>query len=169
MRSALFADATRMLECLLNDRSLVPDDEPARPLECIHRNRSIQLQTMFGVHTLKRNYYHHLMGETGRYPLDQALDLVRGCTPGVARLICRAATCSVSYEQAAADLLAYGGIDLCGRNFGRFVAEVTPSLLKAQASQAPSQGDEIDVMYVSEDGTGVPLRRAELTGVKGEW
>jgi hypothetical protein len=168
LRSALFADATRMLETLLNDRSLVRDDEPARKLECIYRNRSIQVQTLFGVLTLKRNYYHHLMGETGRYPLDQALDLVRGYAPGVARLICRASSCSVSYEKAAADLLTYGGIDLCGRNFGRFVGEVTPILVQAQASQAPSQGAPIDVLYVSEDGTGVPLRRAELIGVKGK-
>jgi Uncharacterised protein family (UPF0236) len=168
LRSALFADATRMLESLLNDRALVPDDEAARPLECLYRNRSIQVQTLFGVLTLKRNYYYHTMAETGRCPLDQTLDLLRGCTPGVARLICRAAAISSSYDAAAADLLAYGGLELCGRNFGRFVAEATPRLLQAQASQPPSQGDPIDIMYVSEDGTGVPLRRAELMGVKGK-
>ena len=138
----------------VTDRALVPDDEAARPLECLYRNRSIQVQTLFGVLTLKRNYYYHIMDETGRCPLDQALDLLRGGTPGVVRLICRAAAISSSYDAAAADRLAYGGLEWCGRNFGRFAAEATPSLLQAQAGQTPSQGGPIDIMYVSEDGTG---------------
>jgi hypothetical protein len=168
LRSALFRDAARMLEGLLNDRSLLPDDEPARALECIYPNRPIQVQTLFGALTLRRNYYFHQMAKTGRCPLDHMLDLVRGNTPGVAKLICRASSIAVSYEGAADDLLAYAGLELCGRSFGRFVAEVTPSLLEAQASQPASKGDAIDILYVSEDGTGVPLRRAELVGVKGK-
>lgn len=168
LRSAFFADATRIMENLLNDRSLVPDDEPARALECIYPNRPIQVQSLFGVLTLMRNYYFHQRAKTGRCPLDHQLDLARGNTPGVARLICRASATSVSYEGAAADLLAYAGLELNGRNFGRFVTDVTPGLLAAQASQLPSGGTSIDIMYVSEDGTGVPLRRAELEGVKGK-
>jgi hypothetical protein len=94
------------MESLLNERALVPDDEPARALECIYPNRPIQVQTIFGVLTLKRNYYYHLMAKTGRCPLDHQLDLVRGNRPRVARIICRACATSFSYEGAAADLLA---------------------------------------------------------------
>ena len=57
------------MENLLNDRSLVPDDEPARALECIYPNRPIQVQSLFGVLTLMRNYYFHQMAKTGRCPL----------------------------------------------------------------------------------------------------
>ena len=115
-----------MLEKLLNDRTLVPDQEPARPMEVVHKQRDCQVQTIFGVITLRRRYYHHTKAGTGRFPLDHTLDLVRGHMPGIARLICRASSMGDSYEGAATDLHAYLGLALESRNFGRLVADILP-------------------------------------------
>lgn len=157
-----------MLEKLLNDRTLVPDQEPARPMEVVHKQRDCQVQTIFGVITLRRRYYHHTKAGTGRFPLDHALDLVRGHMPGIARLICRASSMGDSYGGAAADLHAYLGLALESRNFGRLVADVLPELRAAQNSlPAPSLKEPIPILYAASDGTGVPMRHAELAGVKG--
>jgi hypothetical protein len=106
LRDAVFGDARRIIENLLNDRALVADDEPARPLETIYHACPRQVDTLFGVVELRRSYYYHTKARTGRHPLDEALDLVRGHTPGLARIICRASTQSGSYDEAEADLHA---------------------------------------------------------------
>ena len=165
----MFGDARRIIENLLNDRALVADDAPARPLETIYHARPRQVDTLFGVVKLRRRYYYHTKAHTGRYPLDEALDLVRGHTPGLARIISRAATHSGSYDEAQADLHTYLGLRLSGRNFGRLVAEITPALLAAQATLPPAPDSvQIPTLYLASDGTGVPLRRSELVGVKGK-
>jgi len=168
LRDALFRDAQGIVENLLNDRSLIPDAQPARPLEIIHEDRPRQVHTLFGVIRLRRRYYHHTKARTGRCPLDHGLDLVRGHTPGLARLICRASSQGGSYDDAAQDLHAYLGLNLEGRNFGRLVAEATPLLRQAQAALPTAAGEPIPVLYVASDGTGVPLRRSELNGVAGK-
>lgn len=170
LKAALLRDGQRMIEALLNNRDLVPDDEPARPHETRHRHRVHHVQTLFGPIKLKRSYYHHRCAKHGRCPLDEALDLVRGHTPGLAKLICRAATQSSSFSDAAADLAAYSGLQLDSRGFGRLVAEVAPVLRQAQSTLpalTPKSGP-LEVLYVSCDGTGVPMRRAELQGIKGK-
>lgn len=80
-----------MMQSLRNERALLPDDEPARLLELRHTNRVHRVHTLFGPIKLKRSYYHHQRAKHGRCPLDEALDLVRGHTPALARRICRAA------------------------------------------------------------------------------
>jgi hypothetical protein len=127
------------------------------------------VQTLFGPVVLKRRYYYHVKAKRGRYPLDETLDLVRGHSPILARLICRAASQSASYEDAAQDLLHYAGLHLHGRNFSRLVAEIVPQLHQAQASiSRPTQADAPHILYALSDGTGIPLRRSELKDVKGK-
>ena len=99
---------------LYSDRALFPDQEPPRPLETRYRARPRRVQTLFGEITLQRSYYHHRPSGHGRCPLDERLDLESGCTPAVARLMCRAASQSASYEEAAADLRAYAGFWVTG-------------------------------------------------------
>lgn len=49
-------------------------------------------------------------------------------------------------------------------------AEVAPTLREAQGSLPASlhPSEPVEVLYLSSDGTGVPMRRAELTGIKGK-
>jgi hypothetical protein len=174
----MLRDARLMVEQMLNDRALLPDDETPRPFETRYKNRELRVQTLFGPIVLRRSYYHHSKSGTGRCPLDEAIDLVgNGHTPALARLICHASTQSASYEQAAADLNTFSGLQLNSRSFARLVAEVAPGLRQAlnalpaaapPASSASSAKAAITVLYVSGDGTGVPMRREELKDIKGK-
>jgi hypothetical protein len=164
----MFRDARSLVETILNDRTLLPDSEPARPLEVVHKERKCQARTLFGTITLRRRYYHHTRAGTGRCPLDERLDLVRGHMPGLARLVCRASAVSGSYEAAAGDLHAYLGLAIEGRSFGRLVADIVPELRAARDSRpAPVGKEPVAILYAASDGTGVPLRRRELAGIKG--
>lgn len=161
------------MEALYGDPVLFPDDEAPRPLEACHRGRCRRVQTLFGEIILTRRYYHHRPSGTGRCPLDEVLQLECGCTPAVARLMCRAASGSCSYEEAAADLCAYAGVSLDARDLGRLVAAVAPALREALQTlplePAPAgSAAPISVLYVSEDGTGVPMRREALEGRAGK-
>lgn len=172
LRAALLRDGRRLLEAFYRDTALFPDNEPARPLETRHRARCRQVQTLFGQITLPRSYYHHRPSGTGRCPRDEALGLTCGCTPAVARLMCRAASQSHSYEAAADDLQAYAGLQLDPRDLGRLVAVEAPLLREALATLAPTPSSPtaapIQVLYISEDGTGVPMRREALAGRTGK-
>jgi hypothetical protein len=162
-------DGQRLLQDLLNDRTLLPDDEPARPLEVRYARRKHKVHTLFGPIVLKRSYYHHQRNGHGRCPLDENLDLVRGHTPALAKLICRASSQSSSFAEAAADLAAYSGLELDSRGFGRLIAEVAPTLRQALKTLPPSSPQPaVPVLYVSTDGTGVPMRKEELKGTQGK-
>lgn len=154
------------MEGLLNDRNLIADGGPPHALESLYPDRPRRVQTLFGPIGLRRAYYHHRAARTGRCPLDEALDLVRGCTPALARLICRASSSSGSYQDAARDLAAYTGLEMESRHFGRLVAEIAPALRQAHESLAPARA-QAPICYVASDGTGVPMRKEELAGAKG--
>jgi Uncharacterised protein family (UPF0236) len=168
LRDAFFGDARRLIEGLLNDRGLIADKEPPRPLESLYEGRTRRVQTLFGPIELRRRYYHHRAAHSGRCPLDETLDLVRGCTSALARLICRASSVCGSYQEAAREISAYTGLQLESRHFGRLVAEVAPILREAHATLAPSTESPLPILYVCGDGTGVPMRKEETLGRKGK-
>ena len=64
---------------------------------------------LFGRSVLRRNYYTDGQGG-GRAPLDEALGIVEGCTPALARLMCRAGAVE-HYEAAAESLKEYTRLD----------------------------------------------------------
>lgn len=147
----------------------MPDDTPALPGEVVHENRPVKVQTFFGSIILKRRYLHHARSHSGRAPLDQTLDLVEHHTPVLAKLICRAATDTASYEDAAATLAAFTGRELGERSFQRLVNRLAPDLIQALPTlPQPSDQKPIPILYVENDGTGLPCRPEELAGRPGK-
>ena len=169
LRDALLRDGNRLIAVIYNDRTLLPDDEEPLPFETVHRNRSRSVETLFGTIELRRHYHHHVKSGTGRCPLDDLLGLEGAYTPAVARLMCRAASQSGSYREASEDLAAYAGLHLDPRDLGRLVGAVAPGLGEALAALPPVRSaPPVPILYVSCDGTGTPMRREELQGVKGK-
>ena len=85
--------------------------------------------------------------------------------------MCRAASRAGSYQEATDDLAAYAGLQLDPRDLGRMVADVAPGLREALGgleSHTDPKATSIPVLYVSCDGTGTPMRREELDGIKGK-
>lgn len=136
--------------------------QPPPRLRWIER-RPLEIQGLFGSMQIVRDYYFD--GRSGHCPADAALALEVAYTPALARLACRAAAQS-SYREASRDLFEYAGITVSERQIQRVVERIAPAVapwLKRQPSQPESAW-----MYVSADGTGVPMRPELLRGRKGK-
>ena len=169
LRDAFSRDARRMIEELFNDRQLVPDDTPPLPGETVHKDRPIPVHTLFGTITLKRRYFHHPKSGSGRAPLDLILDITEHHTPTLAKLLCRASTDAASYQEAAQTLHAFTGLDLEARTFQRVVMRLAPDLIKATQTLPPTTDPKpIPILYLENDGTGLPCRPEELAGRPGK-
>ena len=170
LRDAFARDARRMVEDLFNDRLVIPDDTPPLPSETVHNNRPIPVHTLFGTITLRRRYFHHANSHSGRAPLDLILDLSEHYTPALAKLICQAsANAGDSYQEAAGILTVFTGLKLDSRSFHRLINRLTPELTAALPTLAPTTSTKpIPILYLENDGTGVPSRAEELTGRKGK-
>src|SRR6516225_9549657 len=89
VRAAIFKPANALVGLLLQgaaDRA----DAAYQPKPGQHRKgrERLQVQGMFGLFELQRDYYYHAGKQEGFYPADAALGLEGGYTPALARLIC---------------------------------------------------------------------------------
>jgi hypothetical protein len=125
--------------------------------------------TLFGPVRLSRNYYYAAAEQTGRVPLDRALGLWEGYSPGVLRLVCRAAA-RFAFETAAAELKAYCGLEVEGRQMQRIAQDMGPKVREVQQQLPPFKHDAgpIPIFYAAVDGTGVPMLPEELEGRVGK-
>jgi len=168
LKAALFADARCMIEELLADPQLEVAGSDKRPGEKRGGSQGKTMLSLFGEIRLRRDYYYNPQLGCGRYPLDQALGLQNGYTPAVVRLMCRAGARD-SYEESSADLLAYAGIDVSSQEINRMVQRIGPGMRSdLEAEQASAQTPGVPRLYVSCDGTGIPMRRSELAQTKGK-
>ena len=168
LKAALFADACVLIEGLLND----PQVEVAAAERLAGEKRSgvheKQVQCMFGTLRIRREYFYNPKLGSGRYPLDEALGLENSYTPALVRMMCRAGA-REAYEESSADLLAYAGLRVSAREINRMVQRIGPQMRSEMEAEKPTeQTAVVPRLYVSCDGTGVPMRRSELTGVKGK-
>lgn len=169
LREAVFRDLCQILEELLNDPGLSVAEDYSRPGEKCHAGRPKEFLSLFGAVPLWRNYYHSQAEQAGRAPLDDALGLWAGYSPGVLRVLCRLAA-RFPFEIAAAEFKAYCGLEVEGRQIQRIAQEMGPWVRQAQ-QQLPAFKHPVDcipVMYAAVDGTGVPMVPAELKGRAGK-
>ncbi|SPF38300.1 conserved hypothetical protein [Candidatus Sulfotelmatobacter kueseliae] len=136
--------------------------QPAVPQRLVER-RHLEVTGLFGSVHILRNYY--CQGARGHCPADAALGLEGSYTPALARMMYRAAAKN-SYAEASQDLFEYAGVQVCDRQIQRLVQEVAPAV--APWLKTRQDKPESALMYVSGDGTGVPMRQEELAGRKGK-
>lgn len=167
LREALFKDGRCLLEKLYNQSGLNVPDNTSRPGEKCHPHRSKDIQTLFGVMAVRRNYFYEPETNIGRCPLDQALGLVHSFSPGLVRLAARAAA-KEGYESASEDLLAQAGVDLEGRQIQRLVNLIAPGVAAQLEQDSNTPADPVPILYAEVDGTGVPMVAEELAGRPGK-
>jgi hypothetical protein len=169
LREAIFRDSCKVLGELLNDPVLPVPEDSGRPGEKCHADRPRQMLTLFGSVPLSRNYYHAAAEQAGRVPLDRALGLWEGYSPGVVRLVCRAAA-RFPFETASAELKAYCGLEVEGRQMQRIAQEMGPRVREVQEQLPPftHESGPIPILYAAVDGTGVPMVPEELEGRAGK-
>ena len=159
LRAALLEDGRRLLEGLLTQIS-VP--EVARqPGQRRHADRRCEVLRVFGPVTVVRDYYHP-PGPKGGFPLDQVLGLIGGCTPGAARMLGRTAA-QLPYLESREQLQELAGITVDASQIQRLAQIIgPPAQARLVELPGPDAPKAVPQFYVSVDGTGVPMIRAEL-------
>ena len=167
LKEALLNDGRVLLGQLLSHLAVA--DDVSRHGEESQGLRSRSVQTVLGPIELQRRYYHDPQMKRCRAPLDAALGLIDGYSPGLARLMCWAAGQCDSYADASQTLRRCGGLDVDARQIQRMANQMVPRLEKQldQPGQAPTE-PSVPVLYVSMDGTGVPMVTEELEGRAGK-
>ena len=169
LRLAIFKPANELAGHLLQaaaDRA----DAAYQPRPGQHRKgrAPLSVQGLFGSFELERDYYYEPARQQGHFPADAALGLEGGYTPALARLACLEGVDGQSFEQAEKHLRETGAIALPARQLQRLVQRVGPAALAWQERESPPEPCDAPVLYVSGDGTGVPMRPAELAGRQGK-
>jgi hypothetical protein len=101
--------------------------------------------------------------------LDEALGLIHGYSPGLARLMCWAGSQSASYPAASEALRCYGGLEVEFRQIQRLVTELGPKLTDIlDQPWRPEENLPAPTTYISMDATGVPMESKELQGRRGK-
>jgi hypothetical protein len=182
IRTAMLGAGARVLEQLLDG---VGAGRRAQPMLCdggrTHLptrmaslgRREKTLTTILGPVRWRRSAYRCPVCGAVEYPGDAALGVAgTGFSPGARRMLARAGA-HESFAQAAADLRLYAELEVDAKDVER-TAEATGRMvadwMARQATQArlAPPADAPPTLYVSFDGTGIPLRKRELAGVPGK-
>ena len=142
-----------------------------KPGEVYKGRDTLKAQGMFGCFPLSRGYYYHPGKKQGHYPADDALGLEGSYTPALTKLLCLEGADEQTYLKAERHLEQTGGISVSARQIQRVVQRVGAAAQQWQERTAePLQCErgDIPILYVSADGTGIPMVPEELAGRKGK-
>ena len=151
LRAAVFKPAGSLVGCLLQGAAdRIDADYQARAGEHFKGRETLRVQCLFGIFSIQRDYYYHAAKKQGHHPADAALGLEAG------------------FQKAEHHLAETGGIAVGARQIQRMVQRVGKDAQAWQERPARPGACDAAVLYVSGDGTGVPMRREELSGRKGK-
>ncbi len=169
VRTAVFKSANALVGLLLQQAAdRVDVAYQAKPGQQYKGRVRTQVEGLFGAFLLERDYYYHAGKQQGHYPADAAVGLETGHTPALTRLICLEGADETSYQKAEQHLAETGGIRVSARQIQRMVQRVGAAAQRWQEREAQPGGSAVPIMYVSADGTGVPIRQEELVGRAGK-
>lgn len=105
-----------------------------------------------------------------RFPADEALDIICGCTPGAAKRLCHMGAKSQSYMEASRSLELLSGIQTSQNTIQRLVGAVGPDMALWAKERTPATvRPERDIaVCLQMDMTGVRLLKRYLKDVKGK-
>jgi len=139
-----------------------------KPGEMRKGRETIELAGIFGNFDLSRDYYYHEGKNQGHSPADAALGLEVGYTPALTKLLCLEGADESTYLKAERHLEQTGGIKVSARQIQRVVQRVGQDAQQWQERTAHPGSCDAPIMYVSADGTGVPMMSEELKGRRGK-
>ena len=138
--------------------------------------RSKPLLTILGPVAYQRSMFVCPACRSTRYPGDEALDMI-GTTrsPGLRRMMARAGSQS-TFKDGRDDLRIYAGVEVSAKDVERVAERIGQEMdtwsreerERMLAEDGPEPDKDIPLMYISYDGTGVPMRSEELIGIKGK-
>ena len=169
VRTAIFKPANALVEYLLQGAAdRVDAAYQPKPGQVRKSRETILVEGIFGSFKLSRDYYYHAGKKQGHYPADAALGLEGGYTPALAKLLCLEGADETTYLKAERHLEQTGGIKVSARQIQRLVQRVGGDAQVWQERTAQPGSCDAPILYVSGDGTGVPMRSEELKGRRGK-
>lgn len=169
VRTAVFKSANALVGWLLQEAADRADAGYQPKAGQIRKGRAtISVQGIFGRFQLERDYYYRAGKDQGHFPADVALGLEVGYTPALAKLMCLEGADETTYLKAERHLEQTGGIMVSARQIQRVVQRVGGSAQQWQERQRQPGVCDAPVLYVSADGTGVPMAGQELKGRRGK-
>lgn len=127
-------------------------------------------QTALGEMTLERAYYHCSACQQGYFPRDRALGIVNtSLSPALTRMIGLVGA-MVSFEEGAELLGELAGVRVNAKQVERTAEALGREIATDERQRLePIANDQIPpTLYLGMDGTGVPMRAAELAGRQGK-
>ena len=174
IRSSMHGVGRKMLESLLNADGVghrdaaIPCDKGHSAVFVDYREK--RLVTILGKVTVKRAYYHDQQCHSGFCPKDDSLDIAgTSYSPGVRRLMSTVGAMR-PFDLGHKDLEALAGIRVNAKEVERqshIVGNKVERFHQLQANNAQSD-KAIPRMYISMDGTGVPVVKSETAGRHGK-
>jgi hypothetical protein len=169
VRTAAFKSANQVVGFLLQGAAdRIDAGYQPKPGEVRKGRETLQAQGIFGHFPVTRDYYYHAGKDRGHYPADDALGLEVSYTPALAKLICLEGADEQTYLKAERHLEQTGGIGVSARQIQRVVQRVGSGAQAWQERPAQPGRSDAPIMYVSADGTGVPMVPEELEGRRGK-
>jgi hypothetical protein len=136
-----------------------------------------ELLTILGPVIYNRSMFQCPTCGVTRYPGDETLDIVDTTrSPGLRRMMARAGSRS-TFKEGREDLKIYAGLEVSakdvervaegiGQQMGVWLGQEREELLKQNEPLRPE--NTLPILYVSYDGTGVPMTLQELRGRRGK-
>jgi hypothetical protein len=169
VRTAVFQSANEVIGFLFEQAAdRIDAAYQAKPGEVRKGRETLAVQCIFGSFPLARDYYYHAGKKQGHYPADAALGLEVSYTPALAKLICLEGADESTYLKAERHLEQTGGITVSARQIQRVVQRVGGDAQAWQEREAQPGVCDAPILYVSGDGTGVPMVAEELEGRRGK-
>ena len=147
---------------------------PQRPCPCgqaarFAGRRTKTFTSVLGPLELERAYYHCSHCEQGSCPRDQALGLLdSSLSPGVLRMVGLVGA-MVSFEEGDSLLRGLAGLDVGSKQVERSAKALGEAIDRDERDHIDVAGDPCaPTMYLGVDGTGIPMRAADLEGRTGK-
>jgi hypothetical protein len=169
VRTAVFKSANVLVGWLLQQAAdQVDAGYQPRPGQVFKGRETLGVQGIFGSFELLRNYYYHEGKNEGHHPADDSLGLEVGYTPALAKLMSLEGADESTYLKAQRHLEQTGGIVVSARQIQRVVQRVGSDAQRWQERPAQPGSCDASILYISADGTGVPMVPEELKGRRGK-
>lgn len=146
---------------------------PSRPCSCAQLARYVgrrvkTVETVLGPLTLSRAYYHCPACQRGVCPRDHTLGLERtSLSPAVTRMVGSVAA-MVSFAESSTLLAELAGVPVNPKQVERTAEALGGEIAADERQVIEAAPPAAPTMYLGMDGTGVPLRPAELVDRKGK-
>lgn len=164
--------AARALEQRLN-ADTTDHAGPELPCPCggsarYHGRHSKTFESVLGPLRLERACYHCPQCRSGFCPRDRALRMeLFSLTPGVLRMTGSAAA-RVSFEESRALLHELAGVEVSAKQAERAAEALGVEIADDERRDVERTGEVAPTLYLGMDGTGVPMRTAEVVGRAGK-